>query len=92
MTENPFLRGGRRTFRYVVWRLGPDFDRKPAYLVFCEGEDDDGRPCGADSGECSELETAQGFPFEHAKRHPEHRSYGELSYRPLIMFPQEEPA
>ncbi|MFG2916282.1 hypothetical protein ACGF0D_25750 [Kitasatospora sp. NPDC048298] len=94
MTEipNPFLRAGRRIFKFLVWRLGPDPDLEKVHLIFCEGEDENGVPCRANSGECSDLETAKKFPFTHAKVHPEHRSYGRLSYHPMIMAPQEEPA
>ncbi|MFE4516349.1 hypothetical protein ACFRMQ_19380 [Kitasatospora sp. NPDC056783] len=86
---NPFLRG-RRIFRYLVWRLGPDPDRVATHLIFCEGEGENGTKCGADSGEHSDLEAVQKWPFEHAKQQPEHRSYGRLTYYPMVMFPTEE--
>ncbi|MER6360113.1 hypothetical protein [Kitasatospora sp. NPDC001527] len=90
MNPNPFRR--RRAYRFLVWAFGTDPDRVEIHLVYCEGEDDTGRPCGADSGECSDEDVARAWPFEHAKRFPEHRSYGQLSYYPKIMAPTEEPA
>ncbi|MER5863802.1 hypothetical protein [Kitasatospora sp. NPDC002040] len=83
--------GKRRMFRFLLWQVGPDNDRDEIHVVYCEGEEDDGARCGADSGECVDRETAELWPFEHAAEKPEHRSYGLLSYRPMITTPTEEP-
>lgn len=60
-------------------------------MVHREGEEEDGIPCGADSGEQIDRETAELWPFEHTAEHPEHRSYGHLAYRPMVTVPREEP-
>ncbi|MEU9047229.1 MULTISPECIES: hypothetical protein [unclassified Kitasatospora] len=83
--------GKRRLFRFLLWKFGPDPDRDEVHLVYCEGEAEDGTPCGADSGEHIERETAELWAFEHAADEPEHRSYGHLAYRPMITTPTEEP-
>lgn len=83
--------GTRRRFRFLLWTFGPAPDRDEVHLVYCEGEDEDGTPCGADSGEHADRETAELWPFEHAAERPEHRSYGHLAYRPMVTVPREEP-
>ncbi|MFC5665389.1 hypothetical protein ACFP3U_20705 [Kitasatospora misakiensis] len=83
--------GKRRLFRFVDWAFGPDPDRDEVHLVYCDGEDEAGNPCGADSGEHGDRETAEMWAFEHAAEQPDHRSYGHLAYRPMITVPNEEP-
>lgn len=83
--------GTRRRFRFVLWEVGADPDRDEVHLVYCEGEAEDDTRCRADSGEQSDRETAELWPFEHATEHPEHRSYARLSYSPMIAVPKEEP-
>ncbi|WP_406113912.1 hypothetical protein [Kitasatospora purpeofusca] len=83
--------GTRRLLRFLLWTFGPDPDRDEIHLVACEGEDEDGTRCHADSGEQPDSETAELWVFEHAAEHPEHRSYGRLSYHPMITVPREEP-
>ncbi|WP_327073354.1 hypothetical protein OG196_15300 [Kitasatospora purpeofusca] len=83
--------GDRRLFRFIDWDVGPDPDRDETHLVACEGEDEDGTRCRADSGEQSDREAAELWMFEHVAERPDHRSYGRLSYRPMITVPREEP-
>ncbi|WP_405005019.1 hypothetical protein OHV13_12855 [Kitasatospora purpeofusca] len=71
----------------MFWKFGSDPDRDEVHLVYCEGEAEDGTRCGADSGEHRDRETAELWPFEHAAENPEHRSYGRLSYHPMITVP-----
>ncbi|MCX4687205.1 hypothetical protein OG401_23355 [Kitasatospora purpeofusca] len=83
--------GIRRLFRFIEWFVGSDPDRAQIHLVSCEGEDEDGTRCRADSGEQSDREAAELWMFEHVAERPDHRSYGRLSYHPMITVPREEP-
>lgn len=84
--------GRRRFFRFLRWTIGPDRDREPVHLFFCEGEDEDGARCGADSGEQADAGAAREWTFTHLRDHQDHRSYGQLTYVPLVMVPEEEPS
>lgn len=84
--------GRRRVFRFLRWTIGEDRDRTPVHLYFCEGEDEDGTRCRADSGEQMDYEAARAWTFTHLRDHQDHRSFGQLTYVPLVMVPEEEPS
>ncbi|MEV4613153.1 hypothetical protein AB0K43_11200 [Kitasatospora sp. NPDC049258] len=83
--------GRRRIYRFLRWTIGRGRDRDPVHLFFCEGEEEDGTRCGADSGERADVEAAREWTFTHLRDRQDHRSFGQLIYVPLVMVPEEEP-
>ncbi|MCC3769739.1 hypothetical protein [Streptomyces sp. UNOC14_S4] len=80
----------RAQFAYRNWTITPDLepDAPPTKHRFrCLGEDDDGKPCGAESKECAGLEDARGWAFQHLQERPEHTSYEQVLCRPWVMRP-----
>ncbi|AUY52309.1 hypothetical protein [Streptomyces sp. CB01881] len=83
--------GVRRIFRFLNWTIRQDHDRKAVHLFYCEGEEEDGTRCRADSGELTDLEAAREWTFTHLKERQDHRSFGQLAYVPMEMVPEQAP-
>ncbi|MFJ2781904.1 MULTISPECIES: hypothetical protein [unclassified Kitasatospora] len=80
--------------RFGDWLLredtGPDID-PPAYLMVCKSEDEDGAPCGKDSGEVNSFAESTEWTRKHGWAHPDHRSFRLLADVPMVIVPEVEP-
>ncbi|MFI8263706.1 hypothetical protein [Streptomyces sp. NPDC085665] len=81
----------RKLFRYLNWTVSVDRDREQVHLFLCEGEEEDGTKCRADSGERPDFESARGWTFEHIRERQDHRSFAHMSYTAWHMVPGREP-
>lgn len=78
----------RARFRFFTWTLTPNGepDAPPSRHRFrCTTEDENGKPCGAESPESETFEDAQRWPFEHMKALPDHIGYEQVLRRPWGM-------
>ncbi|WP_442973883.1 DUF7848 domain-containing protein [Saccharothrix sp. ST-888] len=57
----------------------------------CLGEDENGKPCGAEGPVCDDFETAQRWPFDHIESKQEHRSYVHAAVPQSGPTPSPEP-
>lgn len=78
-----------RTLGFVRWTIRPDrdIDAPPTTYAFrCLGEDENDKPCGAESTKSENFALARGWTFDHLREHPGHTSYAEVLQRPWVMW------
>ncbi|MFD9124511.1 hypothetical protein [Kitasatospora sp. NPDC059571] len=79
--------------RLTTWTMRLDDEPHPSqrHLLACLGESEDGTPCEAHSGERGTFEDAKRWAAGHARLHPDHRRFSQLSELAWVMVPDEEP-
>lgn len=78
----------RARFRFFNWTITPNTEPDaPATLhrFRCTTEDENGKPCGAESEASQDFHAAQGWAFEHMGAEPDHTGYEQILRRPWGM-------
>ncbi|MEU0685999.1 hypothetical protein [Streptomyces uncialis] len=82
----------RARYRHVRWTSTPNVtaDAPPTLHLFrCTTKDGSGTPCGAESGESEEFDTAQVWKFRHLRDHQGHTEYEQVVRRAWHLVPDD---